>query len=472
MAQTEQPSYTELVHQVLQAAEQPLTFQEIFDAVGQRRPITTRNPKGTIRGALGQGPQLVNVGDGRYWYLPYCLRGSLLRLVLVEKKPANQPILLDHEILHALSPGFFDSARRQPERPMRGRLPTGQEVELTPSHTGGYGWAIPLEEPLRRYLVDQRAAAGDALLIRLIDVENALADIWFESRLRRPDDALAVRNRELADAAYAFMRQRPSDQWPIWDVAIALLARGLYRADVPPDPLRAVLKADRRFDIEGLSGFDGRLASLAPALPIYVSLNAVPEPPAVALPAGALYQIKVTLRGSNPPIWRRLVVAADTRLSTLHNILQAAMGWENDHLHGFQVGRRWIGEPAEDPWHEADGERKLKLSDVAPAAKSKLRYQYDFGDSWDHDIVVEKVLPPESDVQAPACIAGARACPPEDVGGVWGYQWFLEAIQDPSHPEHEERLEWVGDNFDPEAFDPEKVNAVLSRLRSRRGARR
>jgi len=105
----------------------------------------------------------------------------------------------------------------------------------------------------------------------------------------------------------------------------------------------------------------------------------------------------------------------------------------------------------------------VRLNQIADAG-AKFVYEYDFGDSWEHILLVEKVLPMEPDQQYPVCIKGKRACPPEDVGGVWGYYGFLEAIQDPDHPEHEDYLEWIGEDFDPEAFDLDAVNAALRAL--------
>jgi tetratricopeptide (TPR) repeat protein len=182
-------------------------------------------------------------------------------------------------------------------------------------------------------------------------------------------------------------------------------------------------------------------------------------------PTGTVYQLKVTLKGTRPPVWRRLQVPADTRLSKLHDILQVAMGWTDSHLHQFQVGRRVIGVPDPDDWREVEDERRVRLADVASREKARLTYEYDFGDSWEHEVVVEKILPAEARVRLPVCLAGRRACPPEDVGGVWGYADFLVAIQDPRHPEHAAMLDWIGGEFEPEAFDPAEISAALRRLR-------
>jgi hypothetical protein len=109
-------------------------------------------------------------------------------------------------------------------------------------------------------------------------------------------------------------------------------------------------------------------------------------------------------------------------------------------------------------------ERLVLLSEIATTAIRKFVYEYDFGDSWEHEILVEKILPAEAETAYPLCLRGKRACPPEDVGGVWGYEEFLEAIGDPTQEEHESYLEWVGGDFDPEAFDLEETNQRLREI--------
>lgn len=180
-----------------------------------------------------------------------------------------------------------------------------------------------------------------------------------------------------------------------------------------------------------------------------------------------IYQIKVTLKGSKPPIWRRLLVPSDITLAKLHHVIQAAMGWWDAHLHQFAVGQTYYGEPHPDydGWLDMHDERRFRLNQIAPGEKSKFIYEYDFGDSWEHVILVEKVLPREPGVAYPVCIKGRRACPPEDVGGIWGYAFFLEAIQDPEHAEHDMYLQWIGGEFDPEAFDVDEVNEALQYLK-------
>ncbi|MBN1659996.1 MAG: plasmid pRiA4b ORF-3 family protein [Anaerolineae bacterium] len=174
-----------------------------------------------------------------------------------------------------------------------------------------------------------------------------------------------------------------------------------------------------------------------------------------------IYQVKVTLEESKPPIWRRILVPGDATLARLHTIIQIAMGWSDSHLHQFIVGRTFYGEPHPDYGNEMRDERRVRLNQVVPEPGMRFRYEYDFGDSWMHTLLVEKILEPGPGQRYPVCVKGERACPPEDVGGVWGYEDFLEAIGDPDHPEHEEYLEWAGDDFDAEAFDLQETNDLL-----------
>ncbi len=179
----------------------------------------------------------------------------------------------------------------------------------------------------------------------------------------------------------------------------------------------------------------------------------------------AIYQLKVTLLGARPSIWRRVQVPDAMPLSRIHGVLQIVMGWTNSHLHQFIADGRYyaLRSPVEYPdVMEVTDERTTSLNQVAPKVQSRIFYEYDFGDSWEHELVVEKILTPEPDVEYPRCLDGKRACPPDNVGGVWGYHDFQKAIRNPKHPEHEEMLEWVGGHFDPEAFDLHGVNGLLT----------
>jgi hypothetical protein len=183
--------------------------------------------------------------------------------------------------------------------------------------------------------------------------------------------------------------------------------------------------------------------------------------------AERVFQIRVVLSEIEPPVWRRLLVPEATTLAGLHRVIQAAMGWEDCHLYRFEIGGVEYGESYEDGWDFGDplrSARETRLRDVASPG-DVLLYEYDFGDSWEHRIRVEKLLPAEPGREYPVCIGAERACPPEDVGGVGGYAEFLEVMADPSHPDHEGMLEWAGDDFHPDAVDLGAIEAQLRHTR-------
>jgi hypothetical protein len=180
-----------------------------------------------------------------------------------------------------------------------------------------------------------------------------------------------------------------------------------------------------------------------------------------------IYQIKVSLLGTKPPIWRRLLVPASMTLAKLHDVLQTAMGWAGGHMHEFRTADRHFGIP--DPEDRSMGmqvenERSIRLSSVIRSAGAKLIYTYDFGDNWEHAVVLEKLLPAQLslDLEYPICIDGKLACPPDDCGGIPGYYELIEALADPEHDRNEEISEWISDVFDPQAFSVEEVNRKLA----------
>ena len=163
--------------------------------------------------------------------------------------------------------------------------------------------------------------------------------------------------------------------------------------------------------------------------------------------------------------WRRVLVPAAIRLDRLHEVIQAAMGWQNCHVHAFTAADASYGRPERELGHR--DERQVRLSDLVGVTGS-LAYEYDFGDGWEHQLYVEVALPAEADRRYPACVAGAGACPPEDCGGPWGYQDLKEVIADPARDEHEPMLGWLGletaADFDATHFDVAAADQRLAML--------
>jgi hypothetical protein len=181
----------------------------------------------------------------------------------------------------------------------------------------------------------------------------------------------------------------------------------------------------------------------------------------------SIYQFKVTLKGSSPLIWRRVQVENSITLHRLSSIILETMGWSGGHLHQFYIGGKFYNVPYEEAgFTRTIDEREVKLSDLMKKEIKKFQYEYDMGDGWEHELILEKAIEPDKNVSYPACIDGKRACPPEDCGGIPGYEEFLKAILNPKHPEHESMLEWIGEAFDPEKFDINEVNESLKDIDS------
>lgn len=216
------------------------------------------------------------------------------------------------------------------------------------------------------------------------------------------------------------------------------------------------------------------------------------------------YHLRITLQGTKPPIWRRVAVPSDVTLEQLHEIVQIVMGWTDSHLHHFllhdkslkqgpaAIARlygegRWdeiftasrgirvfvpattpLGDPTE---MDGENESAVTLAEVCPKVKSKLTYEYDFGDGWKHIIEVQKIVPAalKHGEKYPMCLAGKGACPPEDCGGVSGYYHLLDVIADENHEDHAEMVEWLEDDFDPSVFDIDAVNEALGQWRGSGG---
>jgi hypothetical protein len=182
----------------------------------------------------------------------------------------------------------------------------------------------------------------------------------------------------------------------------------------------------------------------------------------------AAYQLKITLRGSKPPIWRRFVVPGTIRLNELHQVIQAVMGWYDCHLHCFEIdAEQYV---AHHPDFDSDGlnEREHRLCDLITEPKTRFTYEYDFGDGWEHTLTVEKIIPNTENPQMMVCLAGRGRCPLEDCGGIWGWHRLLGVLNNPKHEEHDDMLEWAGGMIDPTEFDPQAATAALSAIKLRK----
>lgn len=179
-----------------------------------------------------------------------------------------------------------------------------------------------------------------------------------------------------------------------------------------------------------------------------------------------IYQIKITLKGLKPVIWRRVHVRSDITLAKLHEVIQIAMGWTDSHLHVFVIGGERYSKRGmvEDFGDRTADEKRVRLDQVA-TLQSHFVYEYDFGDDWVHEVKVEKIIAFQAGIKTPHCVAGKHACPPEDCGGIWGYADMLKRLAGPPSEERTELIEWLGDEFDPQRFELQEVNETFQGLK-------
>jgi hypothetical protein len=175
-----------------------------------------------------------------------------------------------------------------------------------------------------------------------------------------------------------------------------------------------------------------------------------------------VYAIKVTLLGTSPPVWRRVLVPRDITLRNLHKTLQTVMGWTNSHLHQFVFKRQKYSDPRFGLGAGIIDEKRTRLGDLVCTPGMQFLYEYDFGDGWQHDLLLEEVLLGDESFRQ-LCVAGDRNCPPEDCGGPQGFAELLNALGDANHPEHYDIRGWVGEDFAPEYFAADEINRKLRR---------
>lgn len=440
-------SYTTLVRQVVREEPVPLPVVEIMRRVDRLRPIETREPLSTIRNAISQCYLIVNTGDGRYGWYPRLLKGSRVRVPLISSDLRQKRIIFDDEVRELLWPSFFAGPGVADREPVNLTLPDGAHTPLPLDFFGNGVWGTTGSKACWNWLNRSLAAAGDALIIEAVDAEQRRYRVRHEAQAGAEAAALRHRTEEVEQAAREHLWRRRAPGTAVWEMAKYLLVAGHYRHPVPPEPIKSIWN---------------RVVSQLEAAEAAASRRRSKRQM-----ARKVYELTITLCHTDPPVWRRVLVTDNTTLGDLHWIIQLSLGWTNSHLHQFIIDGQYYSDPEfglDESLDEVHDEHRTTLGQLAAGEQIRFIYDYDFGDSWRHEISVEKTGPPGQDVTYPRCAAGARACPPEDCGGVWGYENFLAAIGDPSHPEHEEMLEWVGGAFDPERCDLKSINWQLQRL--------
>jgi hypothetical protein len=277
---------------------------------------------------------------------------------------------------------------------------------------------------------DEFTIIGPGLLTRLLASQGPCP---MDDLKKAAFDMIAVRYllSGLSDRQMDFLR-RTIDA----DVGIAVAALGIL----------SVAVIDQASDTAELTGL-GR--------------SAIRRLRGMAKPGDPVFQMRITLSYvDDPPVWRQVLIPASYTLAQVHKVIQAAMGWENCHMHSFQIGRTSYGPDPDGELGFAD-ETKTRLGDVA-RVRTRIGYEYDFGDGWEHELVIEARLAAEADKTYPACIAGEGACPPEDSGGAYSFGELKEVLAGPPSDERDEMREWAGEDYDPARFDLAAANAAVA----------
>ena len=431
-------SYTALVHQVVQQSPEPLTVDEIMERVAAMAPITTKDPKGTIRNAINASRVIVAVGDKRYGWKPRVINGSTLRMELGEKDLAAQRLSYSEEVRDALYPAFFGSSHWGDRESVHVFLAHGSETRMMLEHGVGSSWGTACTPELWAWLTAHNPSPGDALLLSVLDGEARRYGLTFEARAARDDAAIQERNQSIAAATLRYIRGRRSSM--SWDITNHLLVTGAYRHPVAPDPLSEIFDPeiwqpvlDEEGDpddwplidgsdaigwayeigqaVDQLAGREKLLMELlgadfeAPAFPVALpSVDGIfieddepydaqepPEPwPRSFDKPVATVLLRVTHREFRQ-VSRDILIAADQSLHDLHLAIQEAYRWDNDHLYSFFMsGKAWdsrteIGSPWSDSRRYAD---EVKLSSLKLRKGRKFLYLFDYGDNHEFDVEV------------------------------------------------------------------------------------
>lgn len=316
------------------------------------------------------------------------------------------------------------------------------------------------ETPILRGKVEGWAAG----VVRAVGFVNFLSDPSSEPHLRTAEIAglfgvseatAANRARDVRDLL-DLVRMDP--HWTLPSALVRNPMAWLLTIDgMPVDARHAPAAVQARLAEEGHIPFAPAVIGSRPPSPRW------PEPDDTDLtpldPDAPRLRLRISLDDVRPEVWRLVTVPADLPLDGLHQVIQAAMGWEDHHLHTFDAGRRTFG-PADAEW-DVEDERRVTVEQILKTKRSRLVYTYDMGDDWEHTVRRDATLDPDPSGPLFACVDGAGACPPEDCGGPWGYMALVEALADPSHPDHAERSEWMEGPIDTAAFDIAAVNRAL-----------
>ncbi len=434
MTRRKKVSFTALAHQVVFESPQPLTAAEIQARVQAITPITTKNPKATIRSAISQSRMIVAVGGRRYGWKPRVISGSLLRHTLSEAELVKRVLHWDRDMLEAICPTFFAKQMYEDRGPVSVSLPDGQTATFALEFFGGRTWGTVADEAFHAWLRAQSPVPGDHLLFRIVDGEAKAYAVTFQARRDRDEAAIAARNQAfIAEAAR--LARRPHGAAP-WDIASYLMTHGFYKHPIPPDPIGEIwteeVRRSLRFGEEfavpeppdsALSTLFGMKAQVydpdnPPDLPPEYDPSRGRRHPRASRKARTGSVTAYTFRVSHralPDVWRDIQLAEDQTLEDLHLAIQDAFLWGDDHLYSFFMSREQ--DPSAEigsPWSETSLHTHQVEIGSLPLRKGKVfLYFFDYGDSHEFDVKVIGIDPLAPKGDYPQIVAYHGASPPQ-----------------------------------------------------------
>lgn len=438
------PNYTDLTHQIVRDSETPLTFDEIVRRVSALTPVTTKNPKSTIRNAVSQSRLIAATGDRRYGWMPRLLTGSVLRLTLSDSDLQLKTISLGDELRDALWPTFFENQKRSDRSPIHLQLPNDQVTEFPLEGLGvGSGWGSTASPKFWSWFKTLKAKPRDHLIFRVLDGMGKLYGVKFQRHAERDEAAITARNDAVVQAALKFLRSRINGA-AIWDICAHLLASGQYRHPVPPDPLAEIWTREVWGPVLDEKGYYGGwiLAGtgrehetlLAEALetsilpdydvdhprdlPREYQAGSSRRPRASRLAAKGpvkTFTLRVNHRAL-PKVWRDIEIAEDQTLEDLHLAIQRAYEWDDDHLYTFFMsGREWDqGSEIGSPWSETRRHtHQVEMGNLDLKPGMKFLYLFDYGDSHEFDVQILTANPSASKGSYPKVVGQKGKAPPQ-----------------------------------------------------------
>ncbi|GEM_PF-699296 len=427
MPKTNQPSYTALAHQVVEAAPEPLPFDEIMRRVQQLRSIETKNPANTLRSAISQSRLIVNTGDGRYGWLLRLINGSIMRLTLTPTDLDGKAIELGEDMRALLWPTFFEIQSRCDRSPIALQLPdrTTVSMELVRLQGPYRGMAGPAE--FWQWFKTLQAAPNDQLLLRAVDGDHKLYAVEFQPRAARDEAAIAARNQVVVQASLERLR-RSASSVEDWDLVPHLLATGKYHHPIPPDPLDEIWTEDIWRPVLEAKGPPRYVwvreepakhdADRPPDLPREYQSGPGRRPrPSRQAQHGTVktWVLRVNHRAL-PKVWRDIEIAADQTLEDLHLMIQQAFAWNDDHLYSFFMSGQAYDQASEigSPWSEtARHTHQVTIGSLELKERARFLYYFDYGDSHEFDVQVKHINAAAPKGSYPRVVAQHGQAPPQ-----------------------------------------------------------